>query len=108
MRHFFILCLWGVASLAGAHVHDASHCGSEAAQYCEQEAAAVVVAQVGEACASLVGGCRAVERPVLMPEVVIASAPSGAPAPSWGEYSKFLLTGVLAIGLVTVLGRRFY
>lgn len=107
MRHFFILCLWGAASLASAQAHDAVQCGSDVAQHCQQEAASVVVAQVGEACGGL-GGCKAADRPVLVPEVVIASAPSGAPAPSWGEYSKFLLTGVLAIGLVTVLGRRFY
>jgi len=107
MRHFFVLCLWSAASLgAGAQLRDASSCGPGAAQPCRQSAGAVAVAQLDTACGGRAGGCKAAVAPA--PQAVAASAPAVAPAPSWGEYGRFLLSGILAIALVTVLGRRLY
>jgi len=105
MRHFFVLCLWGAASLgAGAQLRDASSCGPGAVQPCRQPAGAVAVAQLDAACGGPSVGCKAAPAP----QAVAASAPDAAPAPSWGEYGRFLLSGILAIVLVTVLGRRLY
>ena len=110
MRYFFVLCLWGAASLgAGAQVREASSCGAGLAQPCQQAAGPVIVAQLGEACGSTPGGCNAAaDRAASAPQAMAASAPDAAPAPSWDEYGQFLLTGILAIALVTVLGRRLY
>ncbi|GAB2488336.1 hypothetical protein GCM10027082_44410 [Comamonas humi] len=105
MRHFFVLCLWGAATLgASAQAHDLSNCSPATAQHC-QASTTVAVVQLADACAA--GGCKVVsDSPVR--EMSATAMPEGSPAPSWADYGKFLLGGVLAIGLVSLLGRRLY